>query len=196
MPWAADADFIHWNQVRAAMLWCLDSALSLFGKGQRPFLARHEASQGTALLQLHLELWQRIARRFLLRKQTLYKVRPKHHYLCHLILDVERNGINPIFFANFAEEDFMKFMRSCAHASHPRTMLTAWSARYILKRSLTWRRLQSEKTVARLARLLNPEHRASHCMPDRARLSAIMLYILIHVYIYINTYMCTTVAYE
>ncbi|CAE7691032.1 unnamed protein product [Symbiodinium sp. CCMP2592] len=72
VPWTADADFIHWNQVRAAMLWSLDSALSLFGKGQRPFLARHEASQGTALLQLHLELWQRMARQCLLRKQTLY----------------------------------------------------------------------------------------------------------------------------
>ena len=152
MPWTADDDFIHWNQVRAAMLWCLDSALSLFGRGQRPFLAPHEASQGTALLQLHLELWQRMARRSLLRKHTLYKVRPKHHYLCHLISDIQRNGINCMHFANFAEEDFMKFMRSCVHSCHQRTMLTAWSARYILKRSLMWRRLQSEKNAASVAK--------------------------------------------
>ena len=62
LPLDADPGFVHWNQMRASMLWSLDSALSLFGRGQRPWLSAAEAREGADLLQLHLDLYQQMAR--------------------------------------------------------------------------------------------------------------------------------------
>ena len=145
LPLDADPGFAHWNQMRASMLWSLDSALSLFGRGQRPWLSAAEAREGADLLQLHLDLYQQMAR-ISLRKRVLgYKIRPKCHYICHLIYAIQEDGLNPMHVANFAEEDYMKFMRNCVHGCHPRAILTAWTSRYILRRALMWRDLQARR---------------------------------------------------
>ena len=105
------------------MLWALDASLSVFGTGNRPFLLAEEAEEGTRLLQIHLQLYHRMAQHSLRSRNLLYKFRPKHHYLSHLIGEVKLNKLNPFHLANFLDESFMGVMHGCVHACHPRSML-------------------------------------------------------------------------
>lgn len=73
--------------------------------------------------------------------KMLYKLRPKMHYMEHLLDEVEQWGGNPLQLANFTDEDHMKSLRSLALGCRPKKVKTSWAWRYVLKRVLRWRRL-------------------------------------------------------
>ena len=56
-------------------------------------------------------------------------------------------AINPQAASNFLDEDHMKVMRSVGKACHPATAKTKWANRYIVKKAITWMRMQNEKRV-------------------------------------------------
>ena len=141
LPHDADAAKVHDARLRASMLWTLDAALSIWGSGSRPFLDEREVAQSCRYLAAHLSCYQSLAHAFLMAGQCLYKLRPKHHYLCHLHAATLSTWLNPMHMGCFMDEDMMKQMRSCAHACHADTMLRAWARRYILKRTLLWSQL-------------------------------------------------------
>ena len=135
---ATSPEILHHAQQRAGMLWSLDSALSVFGIGDRPFLGDKEVSGGCDLMDLHLILLQKMAGESLKRRELLWRLRPKDHYITHLVDSVRKTRLNPMHLANFVDEDHMKQLRGTVHACHPRSMLRTWSRRYILKRVLLW----------------------------------------------------------
>ena len=57
-------------------------------------------------------------------------------------------AINPQAASNFLDEDHMKVMRSVGKACHPATAKTKWANRYIVKKAITWMRMQNKKTSA------------------------------------------------
>ena len=133
-------------QLTATMIWCLDAALSICGRGSRPFLRPDEASLAVRYLRGHQLAYQQLAAQAFSAGSFYWKLRPKWHYLVHLTDNTEAVPLNCMAFANFLDEDFMKQMRSCVHACHPASMLRTWSRRYILKRVLVWDRLKKTCT--------------------------------------------------
>ena len=73
--------YIH---ARSRMPWSLSTALSIWYKGQRPFLTRAQAQQSTELAKLHMRRYQYIASVNLQAGLLRYHVRPKGHYFMHL----------------------------------------------------------------------------------------------------------------
>jgi len=61
--------------------------------------------------------------------------------LDHMVL----TAINPQAASNFLDEDHMKVMRSVGKACHPATAKTKWANRYIVKKAVTWMRMQDSK---------------------------------------------------
>ncbi|CAJ1441805.1 unnamed protein product [Effrenium voratum] len=108
---------------------------------ERPHLSDAEAAESSWLGCLHLVCYQALASRALERGDFLWRVRPKHHYIAHLLDETRRWKINPMAASTFLDEDHMKQLRGVSSACHPRTMLKVWARRYILKRTLLWQRM-------------------------------------------------------
>ena len=141
MPHDSPGSHIFESQLRAVMCFSLSAALSIWSKGERPHLSHAEAAESSWLGCLHLVRYQALASRALTRGEFLWRVRPKHHYIAHLLDETRRWKLNPMAASTFLDEDHMKQLRGVSSACHPKTMLKAWARRYILKRSLLWQRM-------------------------------------------------------
>ena len=126
--------------LRARMVRNLDAAISIFGMADRPHMDPHDTVLGCKRLNKFLLAYQVLAATALQRQQLIWKLRPKHHYLCHLISETEQTGLNPMHMSNFLDEDHMKHLRAIVHSCHPAKVLTSWSKRYLLKKCFLLRR--------------------------------------------------------
>ena len=101
----------------------------------------HDAERAAtrALGRWFLDGYMHLAAKAFEGRLLLYKLRPKHHYLVHLLDHAVETGMNPMHLSNFLDEDNMKMMRGVAKACHAKTVKHAWARRYILKKVLNWR---------------------------------------------------------
>ena len=141
----ASGEDLHWNQLRATMLWSIDAAISVCGASSKPFFSDAECKAFCRLVRLHLLSYQAMAGECLKKRVVLYKLRPKHHYTDHLISQTQGSMLNAMHVSCFLDEDYMGRIKFVVHGCHARTMLTAWARRYLLKRCLLWRRTQGGK---------------------------------------------------
>ena len=146
MPEERSAEDLCHAQLRATMAWCLSGALSLWYQGPRPTLTQEQAERSAWLGRRHLRCYAKLALGALESKRLLYKLRPKHHYMEHLLDEVERLHRNPMAQSNFIDEDNMKILKLVSLACHPRTVKTTWARRYILKKAMCWLRLANNRT--------------------------------------------------
>lgn len=65
------------------------------------------------------------------RGVVLYKLRPKHHYLWHIIDDLG-SGINPRWMSCFAEEDLLGKLKKIGLKVHKNTSMRRMLERYLL----------------------------------------------------------------
>ena len=121
MPHDSPGSHIFESQLRAVMCFSLSAALSIWSKGERPHLSDAEA-------------WPPEPSH---AASFLWRARPKHHHIAHLLNETRRWKLNPMAASTFLDEDHMKQLRGVSSACHPKTMLKAWARRYILKRSLS-----------------------------------------------------------
>ena len=125
-------------QLRATMVWNLSAALSIWYRGSRPTLTQEQAEQSAEFGRNHLRTYALLALKAAESERLLYKLRPKHHYMEHLLDEVERLHRNPMAQSNFLDEDNMKVLKGVSLACHPRTVKTTWARRYILKKTTLW----------------------------------------------------------
>lgn len=134
----ADPEAVFHAQVRACMCFSLSNLLSTWSQGGRPLLQPAERKATQRLGVWFLAAYSYLAAKALERRLLLYKLRPKHHYLVHLLEHAAESGMNPMHLSNFLDEDNMKMMRGVAKACHAKTVKHAWARRYILKKVLGW----------------------------------------------------------
>lgn len=65
-----------------------------------------------------------------------FKMRPKHHCLVHLAVDVLQNRINPRTYHVFNDESFLGKLKSVARKCHGASMHKRVLQRYILSLSM------------------------------------------------------------
>ena len=91
-------------------------------------------------LQLHLIAWQHLSRRCLEQNLLLYRLRPKHHSVDHIQMDVVRTKLNPARVSScFQEESFLGYIKRIGVRCHASNMLLRLLQRYILYLSLRWK---------------------------------------------------------
>ncbi len=83
------------------------------------------------------------------RGKVLYKLRPKHHYLWHIIDDL-RSGINARWMSCFAEEDLLGKLKKIGLKVHKNTCMHRMLERYLLylKRRITHRQRSQRMLVS------------------------------------------------
>lgn len=106
-------------QQRASMIWGLARMLKIWSSGSYPFLTPQEKEESVQRGQEFLLLYQTLAGAALNERKALYRVKPKHHYLCHLLSFVAATGLNPAHTSCFCDEDLMgkvaRLGRATAH---------------------------------------------------------------------------------
>ena len=129
-------------QLRATMCWTLDVALSTFNLNKCVIMSAPCVAEVTWLRRLHLACYQRLSCESLPKNEVNFKIRPKSHYLCHLVDVFSQNKICLQHLSAFLDEDFMGKTRSIAQSCHGSTYHKAWARRYCLKRALQFRALK------------------------------------------------------
>jgi hypothetical protein len=70
----------------------------------------------------------------------LYRLRPKHHSVDHIQMDVVRTKLNPARVSScFQEESFLGYIKRIGVRCHASNMLLRLLQRYILYLSLRWK---------------------------------------------------------
>ena len=91
-------------------------------------------------LQMHLICWQHLADRCKQKGLYLFRLRPKHHGLDHLQMDISRNLLNPAKSMQcFTDESFLGHIKRIGIRCHSVSMMQRLLQRYILFLSLRWR---------------------------------------------------------
>ena len=117
-------------QMLAYCLWALNRAMEIFDGGGI-LLSRRESREASMMMQHHLKAYQ-----FLATSHgtpcSLFRMRPKSHYLYHTARQVERWRINPSLFHNFEEESWLGRCKRIAIHCHGKTMTTRVLQRYLI----------------------------------------------------------------
>ena len=101
-------------------------------------MPEHVVKRTTWLLRLHSACYQFLSARCLRQRRLLYKVRPKTHYLSHMVDFHASTCLCLLHLSTFNDEDFMGKIGKIAQACHGETFVHAWAKRYALKRGLQW----------------------------------------------------------
>ena len=104
-------------------MWALDSSLSVCGQGCKPHLSDAETLESCFLLRTFLLSYQYAANRSLSRRELLFKLRPKLHYVDHLERETAIGKLNFIHFACFKDEDLMKGLKRVVTGTHVNAQL-------------------------------------------------------------------------
>ena len=91
-------------------------------------------------LQVHLISWQNLAYLCMQQKMFLYRLRPKHHSLDHIQMDIARTKLNPARISScFSDESFLGYLKRIGVRCHSSNMMLRLLQRYILFLSLRWK---------------------------------------------------------
>ena len=102
-----------------------------------PHLHVSAKQRGKTMGTFFLQLYQLLASRAVGRGRALFKIRPKTHYLSHLVYDVLPK-FNPRRRANRMDEDFMGKATKVASLCHPRMVPLRSFQRMQLQYADTW----------------------------------------------------------
>ena len=114
--------------------------LQIWARGQKPYLSRQETDESIALGRLWLQAYQKLAHESQSSQRLLWRIRPKLHYCDHLLSHTQATMANPEAYANWIDEDHMKWLSALAAAVSSRTCYKQLARRYLLKRTLAWSR--------------------------------------------------------
>lgn len=107
--------------------------------------AREEVS---GYLQMHLICWQNLTHRCQQKGLKLFRLRPKHHSIDHLQMDIRRNLLNPARSMQcFTDESFLGHIKRIGIRCHCVSMMQRLLQRYVLLLSLRWRDSRGNRSL-------------------------------------------------
>ncbi|CAK9118510.1 unnamed protein product [Durusdinium trenchii] len=95
-------------------------------------LSSEEASEITKFLLMHLRTTRRLASICWGNAIMAFKMRPKHHYLWHIAMDVTATKLNPRLFHVWEDEKFLGRIKRIATKCHGGTVQRRALERYVL----------------------------------------------------------------
>ena len=128
-----------YSQMRATCAWSYSRMHEIFddsGDWLQPSQAEEVYRVGRAFLQS----WAFLAADADSKKLALYKIRPKHHALDHILMDVRRYRLNIRCLHVFGEEDFLGKLSRIGKRCHRRTASARILERYLLYLMVRWKR--------------------------------------------------------
>ena len=125
------------GKLRAQCIWGLAEFTHCLSIGGRwlPDDLRRRAGHA---LQVYLMCYQVLAGEALAAQRFMWKVRPKHHYLCHLEELVSHHGWNPSYNQCLKQEDFCGRVARLAANTHGETVMLRTLERYLVASAAKW----------------------------------------------------------
>lgn len=136
------ADGSRKRQLRATCLYGIAAFLNLLWSslGRGKILTEAEAETAAFYGTLHVNAYLELAAISEAKQEHNYKVRPKVHYLCHIIDRLEVDRVNPLSVATLIDEDFMGKLKQIGRMCHGSRMLDRVISRRSIFLRLRWRR--------------------------------------------------------
>ena len=117
--------------ILAACAYNLQRVIELIDQGSLVF-SEAEASEASSCLRLHLKSFWWLAAYYHQRRELLFKLRCKSHYLWHTADEIERYRVNPIVFQCVGEEAFLGKVKNILIRCHGATCTINFFMRYLL----------------------------------------------------------------
>ena len=99
-----------------------------------------QLDRATIALEIHLYSYQPLAEIAHGQGLRLWKIRPRHHWLCQMLGFTMRSRANPLRYACFVDEDFMGKVKGIGTACHEGTASSAAITRWLLVQAVRWER--------------------------------------------------------
>ena len=126
-------------RLRAWACYGLAKLLHVFDRGS-VFLTPDEIQRAQTASQTFLLAWQELSFIAGSKGETVFKLRPKGHYLAHLMIQVAETTENPRLLCNFIFEDFMGKIIMQARAQHRTNVTPRTVELYVMHIRHRWRR--------------------------------------------------------
>ena len=124
---------------RACMIWALARMLRIWDEGG-VFLAPEAQAESVVRDYQFLQAYALLASTALDEGKALFKLRPKHHYFCHLLDFVRQTALNPRHTSCFPDEDLMGRIAKLGKACARKSVFRRTMQRYLLLRCSRWRK--------------------------------------------------------
>jgi hypothetical protein len=126
------------SELLTTSAWALTQFISILDHASY-ILTAEEAKEAQECVQLYLLSWQKLASDKQRVLAMRYKIRPKHHYLQHIGLDLLRTRLNPRYFSScFDDESFLGNIKRIAVKCHGATTCIRVMRRHLLFLRLQW----------------------------------------------------------
>lgn len=93
---------------------------------------QQEAAEASEVLRLHLKSYMWLAAFYWERRELLFKLRPKTHYMFHVADEISLYRVNPAVSQNFGEESFLGKVKHIGISCHGSTCVKRLFQRYVL----------------------------------------------------------------
>lgn len=100
------------------------------------------ASEAADALMLHAKSFSWLSSYFFEKRELLFRMRPKSHYVMHQAIFLKETALNLNSFNTFSEESFLGSIKMLAVACHGKTMTSRIFSRYLLCLALMVRKYQ------------------------------------------------------
>lgn len=144
------------HKLRAWCIFGLSDALFVFDKAG-VLLTQEEADRAFRSGRTCLVTWQELACLAIDKGETNYKLRPKGHYVDHILHDMHKSRENPRVLSNFMDEDFIGKIVAQAKQQHRANVVPRTIELYVMLLRHRW---QSKSC----ARLRAPEQNTSRVL--------------------------------
>mmetsp|Transcript_63807 Transcript_63807/g.139846 ORF Transcript_63807/g.139846 Transcript_63807/m.139846 type:complete len:321 (+) Transcript_63807:791-1753(+) len=131
--------------VLAACAYNLQRACELVEHGSPLLFSEEDSVEASSCIRAHLKAFWWLAYYFFQRRELLFKLRCKSHYLFHTADDIERYRINPAVMHCFGEESFLGKVKSILVSCHGATCTHSFFMRYLLAVSVSLKELKEKE---------------------------------------------------
>ena len=129
-----------WVKVRALSCWAFSTTLQLWSSSCRSSVLLPQPDESVWCGRCAAACYEWLARRAVLDGRCLFRVKPKLHYMLHLLDWTQTTGLNPERMSNFLDEDYMQKVQSVISSCHGATWFTTWAKRYLVKVGMRWKK--------------------------------------------------------
>ena len=127
------------SKLRATCLWAASNFYHILDTSDR-FLTEAQAKRAYSAGSLYLLCYQKLAHLSVSRGDTLWKIRPKHHYFLHMIKSMYASRWNPRFHSCYMDEDFIGRIARLNRLTHRLRAQCRTPQRYLKYIAVRWER--------------------------------------------------------
>ncbi len=124
------------GRLRANAAWNMNEFLSIL-EASPLLMSSEQCEQAHRAAYMYLLSWQQLAYNAAQSGKFLYKIRPKHHYLCHIVDEMLKTKVNPLRESCLPNEAYLGKVKRLTRQCHGGNAMLRFLQRYLLNLGLS-----------------------------------------------------------